>query len=355
MIRNTFGSRQLAAQAVVAGDRAIATLVAGRSNRWLLITLTATLTITAAVTSIVGLGSVAQIFDSIGLDMGGDAVRVDPRHWLAIGEHLSGSKHSATRVTSLSASPVSLVEQLIIPFEYLAGGRPSETRFRENNIALGTNVVYELNGTNNGIARLVRGGTAALTNITVNVQQYYDDNVIARPPLFRPWWKPLTLNIAAASPEIPLILDLKDLCRGITIIQDSDVGMVTDVINKIGLRGSRSSIIGGGSLLNFKEWARGQEYRSGGDVFASPGGGVVHINFQESGRLANCLNPTQDASLALYFDAQPTAAAGATQTNIRVLLHLLQRNPQVRAGDGQYITAPDAMMPKDLIGLSNAA
>lgn len=340
MVRHTFGLKQLQADAVVAGDRAFAQLIEGRSNRWLLLTLAATLTITVAVTSIVGLGSVAQIFDYIGLDMAGRDVQVDPRHWLAVSETLSQSARTATRVTSLSATPVSLKEQIMIPFEYLYGGVPGETRFRENDIKTRTRVFYQLNGTNNGLANLVQGGTAAISAVTVKVQQYYDDDTTMKPPLFRPWWKPLTLAVPVANAEAFVDLDLKDLCRGITILQNTNKGMVSDIINKVALRGARQNIIGAGQLVTYDEFARGMEFRTGGNVYASPLGGIVHVNLQESGRLTHCLNPNQDSNLRLYFDVQPSSVAGMTFSEVRILLHLLERNAVLRS-DNQYVTAPN--------------
>lgn len=349
MIRNTFGSKQLQCDPVNAGNRAFANLIEGRTNRFLILTLAATLTITSAVSAIVGLGSVAQIFDYIGLDMGGRDVQIDPRFWVAISDYLSQSPRTATRVTSLSASPVNLIEQIMIPFEYLAGGNPGETRFRENDIKLRTRAFYQLNTNSSGLANLVTGGTAALSNITVNVEQYFDDDKTTRPPLYRPWWKPMILAVPSANTEAYIDLDLKDLCRGITILQNTaNKGMVSDIITGIGLRSSDDNFIGSGQMMTLSEFARAFEFRSGGNVYAPSSGGIFHINLQESGRLSHCLNPTQGKNFRLYFNCAPSGVSGATGSEIRILLHLLERKAEQR-DDGLWITAPDSMMPKQLV------
>lgn len=347
MIRHTFGNKDLQCDPVSAGNRAYANLIEGRSSRYLLLTLAATLTISVAVTSIVGLGSVAQIFNYIGLDMGGHDVQVDPRFWVCLSDYLCESTRTYTRVTSLSASPVSLVEQVIIPFEYLGAGNPGETRFRENDIKLRTRAFYELNGTNSGLANLVTGGTAALSNITVNVQQYFDDDKTMMPPLFRPWFKTLILPVASANTEAYIDLDLKDLCRGITILQNTaNKGAVSDIITGLSLRSATTNYIGSGQMLNLAQFVRGLEYRSGGAGGANLS--CFHINLQESGRLSHCLNPTQDGNFRLYFNCAPSGVSGATGSEIRILLHLLERKAEQR-DDGLYITAPDSIMPANLV------
>lgn len=348
MIRNTFGSKQLQCDAVSAGNRAYVSLIEGRSNRYVVLTITAILTISVAVTSIVGLGSVVQLFDYIGLDMGGRDVQVDARHWITISDYLSASKRTSTRVTSLSASPVTLIEQVYIPFEYLHGGNPGETRFRENDIKLRTKAFYTLNNVNNGIANLVGGGTAAITAVTVTAEQYFDDDKTMHPPLYRPWWKTLTLPVGASNTEAYVDLDLKDLCRGISIIQNTDKGMVSDIIKGIGLRGASTNYLGSGLMLTLDEFARQLEFKSGGDVYVSATGGALHINLQESGRLSHCLNPTQDSNFRLYFNVATSLKAGITKSEVLILLHLLERKALQR-DDGQWVTAPDPMMPQRLV------
>jgi hypothetical protein len=354
MIRDKFGSAQLQAAAVVAGDRAYAKLQKGRSNRYLLVTAQATLTISVAVTAILGLGSVWQLFDLIGMDEGGGGSwQSDPRFFIQISEMLAMSKRTATRVTSLSASPVTLREQILIPFEYLNGAKPGETRFRERDISVDTQLFYVLNGVNNGIAKLVTGGTATITNVTVTVQQYFDnddaDPTGETAPLFRPWFEQKRVAVVGASPNLTIDVTTKDLIEGITVLQNTTgKGMVTDIINKIGLTSADTDFLGRGQLLTFDEFARSKELEFGGDVYAGPAGGIVHHSFRYGGRLSNLLNPNQANTIQLQFDAQPSGVAGAVASEIVVLFSTLQRYPFQRTQDGVWITAP--VLPASLAG-----
>jgi hypothetical protein len=347
VIRWKFGSAQLQTQAVVAGDRAYAKLLKGKSNRYLLVTAQATLTVTAAVSAILGLGSVWQLFDEIGIDEGGKDFKMDPRFFIAITEALSLGVRTKTRMTSLSASPVTLREQILIPFEYLYGGKPSETRFRERDTGVDTQFFYSLNNANNGIAKLASGGTATITNVTVAVEQYFDNDILSDAPLFKPYWQQKRLAVAAANPQLALDIDYRDIIAGVTILQNTTgKGMVTDIINKIGMSGATQDFIGRGQLLTYDEFARGKDgIEYGGDVYAGPLGGIVHQNFRQSGRLSNCVNPNQDNLIQLIFDAQPSVVAGAVASEILVLFHLLRREA-VQRPDGAWVTAP--VLPANL-------
>lgn len=126
-VRSKFGSAPLQVDAPVAGDRAYARFIKGKSSRYLTVTMKGLLTIATPVTAILGTGSIFQALDSIGIDEGGkDNFVADPRLFSAVTEALALSSRTKTRVTSLSASPVQLVEQIHIPFELLfAGDRKS--------------------------------------------------------------------------------------------------------------------------------------------------------------------------------------------------------------------------------------
>lgn len=342
MIRHTKGHAQLDAEACVAGQRNYATLVEGRSNRWVLALVKATVTTTVALTSVLGLGSALQVFDQMGLDENGKDMAMHPMFLLLISEFLRGSAATATRLTSVGTGTYNLVEQVILPFEYLYGAKPRETHFRERNPSARTRFFYNLNGTNNGLGNIGNGGTATVTLVSVEVLQFFDDDPTAGDPLFKPQWREVTLPIPSSSANWKMQIDLApdEILRGVSIMQNTNNrSIVGDIINKVRFAGSRQDIIGRGGLVNYDGWARSQEFEAGGNVYATPNKSLVHYNFQKSGRLAQCLNSQQDAQFAFYFDAQPSSVAGATGSEIRVLLHLLKRDPYHRQ-DGSYVCAP---------------
>lgn len=342
MIRHTKSHAQLSMDAAVAGSRSYGQFVEGRNNRYVQVILKCQLIITVAATAILGIGSAAQIFDEIGIDENGKDMPANPMAWVAISEFLRASAGTAVRATSINTGTYNLVETIIIPFEYLFSARPRESLFRERNPSARLRVFFKLNGTNNGLAKLVQGGTATVGNVTATGVQFYDDDPTAHTPLFKPAWKEIFLPIPSASTGFLLYLDLNpdEVLRGMTILQNTaNVNLVSDIINKIALRGARQDVIGRGDLVLYDDFARSQEFEAGGNVYATPNKMFVHYNFQKSGRLSQCLNSQQDTNFRLLFDAQPSVTLGATGSEIRVLLHLLRRDPYQRQ-DGTFVTAP---------------
>src|SRR6185437_2271854 len=239
--RYTYGYDDLNAQAVVAGQRAYAKWMRGKSTRWLLATLSLTLVIAVGGgTRVRGVGSPWQIFDEVGIDMRGRATAFNPSHLLAISDYLTSSKRTYTRLTSVAAGTYNLVEQVIVPFEYPNRQiRGSEVRFRENDTTKDTSFFYKLPAAGAGASNIVQAnGSIDPATITLTVSQAYDGDLLADPPLYRPWFQELAGDVTQASTKGFVDLDLTELTRGITILQMTDVGVVSDIINRIRVKGT---------------------------------------------------------------------------------------------------------------------
>jgi hypothetical protein len=339
-IRFTNGYDDLAADAAVAGARAYANWLEGKSTRYLLMTVALVLTITGTATSIVGFGSPIQVFDEVGLDMGGRVTAFSPYHLIAISDYLTSSTRTYTRATSTAIATYNLTEQYIVPFEYPHRQIfATEVRFREDDTSKRVRLFYKLNATANGLANLVIGGTAAVTGVTVNVSQVYDPDLLCDPPTFRPWFEEKYKDIGQATVKGYLELDLTQVCRGLTILQLTNVGMVADIITAIGLQGTNFKYIGDNGLVDVQRYAKGLEFEAfGADVYRTSVGGMIHLDFAKL-KLSKALNPNQDSNFRLYFNALPSVRAGATWSRIVVLEHLLERSGKMRQ-DGQFVTAP---------------
>ena len=328
----TYGITQTEDMAVVAGRRTYVDLEPGRSNRFLLVTIALTLTITAPVTSILNLGSAAAVFDEMGLDDGGTVTAIgDPRSFEFASEFMRSSQGTRVRLTSTAATAYNLVERIVVPFEYFFAGKPRETQYLNPNSQKKFRFFMTLNGTNSGLAKLVTGGTAAITNVTVKVQQAYDLGEIALPQ-FAPRWSELVAAVPVANAAQVIELSPgKDWIRGITILQEGIAGgLVTDIITRLQLRWQDDFIIGQNGPVDYQQLASMQEFESGGNVFAANGGSIVHLNFQTHGRLTKIIEPRSDDVLRLVLDARPSVVAGAGSSQIKVLLHKLSRD--VNAG-----------------------
>lgn len=341
------GYRDLVCDAIKIGDRAFGELYQGNDNRHLQVQFKCQLNVTADVTEILGLGSAVQVLSELGIDDGGtDIGSVDPLFWVQTSQYLAGTKITQTRASSLTAagSPYPLVETFRIPFAYINQMKDSETYFREQSTTKKIRVYYtgiDLGGGILSPAKLVRGGTATISLASIKIQQVYDTMRAGDAPALKPWWKRITLQVPQASTayKLDLNLDRGDILRGFTVMQwDANLGMVKDCINNFAFIGDNKNYLGTDKLIDWDNFARKAEWESGGDVYATPVGGLVHHNFQTRGMLTNCINPLQDANFRFLFDAKPSTRTGAAAASeIRILLHLLRRNPTMRE-DGKLIT-----------------
>lgn len=343
-IRYTYNYDDIAAEAVRAGKRAYAKFLRGKSTRWLTATLALTLVIAVGGgTAVRGVGSPWQIMDEVGLDMGGRATAFSPYHLLALSDYLTSSKRTYTRLTCVAAGTYNLVEQVIIPFEYPNRQmRGSEVRFREDDTTKDMSFFYKLasaSGNPDASKIVAANGSVDINTITMTVSQNYDGDLLADPPVFRPWFEEKAVDVTQATTKGFIDLELTDLTRGITILQMSDLGLVSDIINKIRVKGTNYSYLGDNDLVDYANWARGQEFEDmGGDVYAPSAGGMIHVDFAKL-KLSKALNPNQDGNFRVYVDAQPSSLAGAASSQIVVLLSTLERNPKLRP-DKQYVTSP---------------
>lgn len=322
----TYGITQGEDMAVVAGRRTYVDLEPGRKNRFLLVTINAILTITVAVTTIQNLGSAAAIFDEMGLDDGGTITAVgDPRSFEFASEFMRGSQGTRTRATALGAGTYNLIERILIPFEYFQAGKPRETQYLNADARKRFRFFMTLNGTASGLAKLVTGGTATVTGVTVKVHQHYDLGEMALPQ-FAPRWSELVAGVPATNTRQVIELSPgNDWIRGITILQETAaVGLVSDIIRNLQLRFQDEILIGQNGLVDFAQLAAAQEFESGGNVFAANGGSIVHLNFQTHGRLSKIISPYDGSVLRLVLDATPSLSAGASQ--VKILLHKLSRD-----------------------------
>lgn len=327
----TYGITQTEDMAVVAGRRTYVDLEPGRNNRFLLVTLAATLTITvASVTSILNQGSISALFDELGLDDGGTVTAVgDPRSFEFASEFMRASQGTRVRQTALGVGVYALTERIVIPFEYFFAGKPRETQYLNTDARKKFRFFMTLNGTNSGVAKLVLPGpaTAVISAVTVKVQQAYDLGELALPQ-FSPRWSELVAAVPVANAAQVIELQPgKDWIRGITILQEGIAGgLVTDIIKRLQLRWQDSFIIGQNGPVDYQQLASMQEFESGGNVFAANAGSIVHLNFQTHGRLTKIISPDDGNVLRLVLDVAPSVVAGAGSSQIKILLHKLSRD-----------------------------
>lgn len=301
--------------APVAGNRVSSRLVNGVQSAGVILTFRGTLTKTNGDgTTIRNKGSLLAAFDRVGLFDGEDQWNIDPRILRYYCELLAPSQLSATRLESVADGVYELEEQVFLPFASLYSLRPRDTAFMEHNPSQVLEVWAQLKFA--GAAASLVDGTAALSNLSIVVEQDYDALERAL-PLFQTRVRQEQIPIVGASTDLPIYIRTNNYLRALIIQEDAvTVGEVNDIMSAFSFLSDTRPIIGDAKQdkISYQRWL---ESRFGGSVFSPGGIGYTPIFFQEGGRLANVLSPG-DPNLRLVATTALTAAAGAGASFLNV-------------------------------------
>jgi hypothetical protein len=325
----------------VAGRRVTSKMVPAVQTHYLDLVIRAHLSVTVNGTGLINRGSILAALEEIGVTEAGDERQVwDGRTLGFYAETSSPSALTRTRATVATVQETDLVEHVRLYFAHPFAAKPREVVFMEKNPRSDTNVFAKLAAT--AAAKLVVGGTAALTAITVDIAQVYDETEAAR-PYFIPSVRQVVHEVNGVNGAAPEFLRVNNFLRGIILQQETEgAGEVNDIINRLVFRGSTKQIIGP-DMRNYNDLVRAQEYEFGGSVgpsVAAGGGAYVLLNFQKFGKLSNVLNPAQDLDLRFLFDQKLSAAVGAVSSRIRITLLELEHDPSARDVNGRPLVKP---------------
>lgn len=304
---------------IVAGPNGVRSTTVGDNNKR---TERYQLRVTANVTPLAVLGnarnrgSVLALLGDIGFNDGGtDKIVMDARLARFIAEAMAPSALPATRLNAGSGALQALEETVPIFLSAYKTQNPNETKYVEVNKQLQQQVFMTPNALAANITDGAGGATIAALQATV--EQVYDD-LVGTPPWLSAYTRQIVQNVAAANATLKVDLRGSRYVRGIAIQQDTNVGEVADIINSLVMRGDRDTYIGQQGIP-FRDLVLGAAYEQGGAIFANPAG-YLWIDFARYGRLSTLWNPYQDTNLRLELNVQPSAAAGATTSNIRVAM-----------------------------------
>jgi len=323
-----------------AGQRQYNRLLGQGQSAFLTVVVTGLLAITvAAATASLNRGSIMAAFDEMGIvENGKDRQFIDPRILRYIAEAAAPSAPTAVRLTALGVGNTQLRETFRVYFAHPFSLNPRETNFLVRDPTADFSFFHKLNGVANGVAKIVTAGaaTVTLTGVTVKVQQSMDEFEGAR-PLFLPTVRMVTQKVVGADSALDIFLRPNNYLRALVVQQDSNLGEVSDIINKIQLHGDRREVYGP-EMNEFSLLKQAEEYEWGGSMLGAPG--YLLINFQEGGRLTNVWNPTQDSNLRLTVDCQPSVTAGVTTSTIRVAMLELERDASAVDLAGAPLVSP---------------
>lgn len=340
----TSGLATISPATVGAGTRGYARMISGVRTLGIRLRIRATATLAAGPkTALRNAGSLWACVDQVGIEENGvDRVNVPGKYLRVLSEMVApGQLPNTVRIASYADGAVVLEETAVIPFAWPLGAQPVDTCFLQRDPQATCQVFVMMNSVTT-TTQLATTGTVTLSNITVEVQQVYDDSVDLK-PYFIPTYRMISEPINAAVTAFPIWLRTAKYLRGIIVGQDTSVGEVNDIINNLALRGDNRDLIGPQSV-SFEDLATNALWEFAGPFFAhgydasvaatQPSTHVyLPINFQRQGRLGNILNPLRDFNLRVEVDGQASVTAGAAASTVRIMMMELERV--------QGLTAPE--------------
>jgi len=299
----------------VVGQRATTPLLNGRRTRLLRCKFSVGCNITVAGTSQRNRGSALALLDFVGLDQAGtDKIIMDPRLARFYSEVNSPSALPSTRLSGFGVQNLTLEETFYLYCSHPRIALPMETSFIEVNIG---NQLLAFMQYNADATKLLGGApTVAFSAPTLKVQQVFDASRDEAPYLV-PFVRQLNQDVTGANDALRVDLRGSRYLAGILIQQDTNIGEVTDIVNKLTLRGDGKDIIGPKAV----PWADLVDHQAGemGGSVATPRSYLAY-NFLNDGKLSKLLNPGNYTNLRLEFDAQPSVTAGVTSSKLRIAL-----------------------------------
>jgi hypothetical protein len=308
----------------IAGQRVSTPLDNNVRTMLLRLNVTGQLDVTVNGTALLNRGSVLAAIDWIGMNLDGqDRMQLDPRTGRVLAELLSGREFVAKRAASANVQAATLLQDSVYVFSAMPGiAKPEETSLTERNTAQPVNFFTVANPI--PVGRIVKGGTATLTNLKVTVEQICDLQR-SELPLLRPYVYELNASVPLNNPALEIPLKPSRYVAAIVIQQDSDDGEVSDIIQQLSLIGdSGKAIIP--YPTSFSDLVAHSAISD--DFVSAEGSGYLVLNFMSDGRLSRLVNPAEFTNLRFVVNATASAKPNG---RIRVTMIEMERDAQLTA------------------------
>lgn len=298
------------------------------------ITIKATVQITTLATSIRNGGMASALVDLFVHENGKDRVKIDGRAASHLTACYAAGQPTNVRATSMAVNTYNLVERVTLHFSPRQAVVPSETSFTEYSSNAPLFVEALARGASGAAlyARLFGGGAGTVSALSIEVEQEFYPEGAAPLPLYIPVIREQIEAAPGANDAQQVFLRSTERLRGVLVMQDSDVGIVSDIIQAAALRGDNTEVIGP-NAVTWDNLAQEQEDEFPGSVYpladAAMKTGMVFFNFQQEGRLTRTILPNRD-HVNLRFEFK-TGASAAANPKIRLVYIELER-PQPSSG-----------------------
>jgi hypothetical protein len=304
-----------------AGVRQVISLRAAGQHRFLQVTVEGDLKTTGAGGTVQNRGSILAAFDNYVVTEDG----TDRRGPMSLtAERMLCEAQAASALTTVRAvvpgagnTTQHLKETFRIYFAKPRQIRRRETAYVVMNPQKSFNLEFILNNVNNGVLRVLTGGTGAtLENVKLTVVQKFDLAETSK-PFFQPTASLVTQkDIVAANGDHQIELKLKNNVR--TLIIQSLAGAnadqeVSDIITSLALGGDNGWIIGP-EKVDVANLVADEENEYGGAVISN--GAYIIIDFCDEGRLSSMLNKTQDTNFVLALNDAASATGGVSRIKV---------------------------------------
>jgi hypothetical protein len=310
----------------IAGQRINTPLDNGVRTMLVRLNVTGQLDVTVAGTAVLNRGSVLAALDYIGINLDGeDRIIHDTRTARVLAELLTGREYTALRAAGFGVQAATQLQDTAWVFAAMPGiARPEETSLLERNTGVPVNLFTQANPIT--VGRIIKGGTATLTNLKATVEHIYDQQR-GELPLLRPYTHEILTSVPAANSSLEIPLRPTRYLAAIVIQQDSDDGEVSDIINSLSLIGD-----GGQGIIPFPtKYSDLVAHSAISDDFTSAeGAGYLVLNFMSDGRLSRLVNPFAFSNLRLVVNASVSAKANP---KIRVTMIEMERDATLTAPD----------------------
>lgn len=341
---------------MVAGMPTYSRIVGGKRTGYFYMVIECIATVgTHAVGTLLNEGSIASLFQYVGVDEAGTQV------WNNTGMgqmKLSDAVAARTRYNVRLASAAAigaypLREVLIFPYAWPLSGGEWETSFVELNPSNITQLfVTPAASFTDGINKLAladSSSTIVISALTVRCYQEYDNKPVgATAPVYRPQVRMITQPISQAVSDFPFELATPLTLRGMLILQETAArGLQSDILTSRRLLcDGDNGMLEGPAQINQQDVTDMQAFEFGGDIRGSTGAGTgqgaaYFYNFQSGGRLTQMLTPNLvGPNFRLEVTGQPSVVSGASSSQLRAVLIEMAMIPGITRDMKAYPLAP---------------
>lgn len=321
-------------------NRSTTQIVSAKRTFHIDVIINATVTIgTANATAILNGGNLASLFSRIGINENGTDVVDWPMSMMhALTQRVAARVPGDVALTNTAQAAYDLRTIVRIPFKW-PWGRAGETAYIEADPSQNTFVFVtpasDLTSANGFLVTPGAGGTAAITNLTVEAYQDYDDMAVLSPPWFVPQFQTLNQAVSSGGTDVPFYLRTNDLLRGVMLETTAtnaagNAGVLTSgVVTSLRLKDDLLTYIGEPKVST--EHLRVMESMGyAGDIIGEEADNF--FDFQQWGQLSKVYNPAQSGN-NLRFEMDQAVPAGHTNAQAFAgLVKLVRIDGRTRPG-----------------------